>query len=293
VVDGSPCTNLDKTTSDTDFIHKLNLTYTINPDALVYATWSRGFRPGGINRRGTLPPYGADQLDNYELGWKTQFGAVRFNGSIYQQDWDGIQLSFLGPNGLTEIRNAGIARIRGIDLDFGYQQGGFTITLNGTYNDAEIREPFCAIANVDFDCSVPAGNEQLAPAGTALPLAAEFKGNAIARYEFPLGAWNGHVQGAVSHIGSRRSDLRDVQNAIKGSFPAYTTADFSVGADGDGYRIELFATNLFDSNGRFSTSVQCQETVCGDPDDLTGTGGVFYDYVIKPRTVGIKVGFDF
>ncbi|QYU67684.1 hypothetical protein J4558_22725 [Leptolyngbya sp. 15MV] len=27
VVDGSPCTNLDKTTSDTDFIHKLNLTW--------------------------------------------------------------------------------------------------------------------------------------------------------------------------------------------------------------------------------------------------------------------------
>ncbi|HEU4650153.1 MAG TPA: TonB-dependent receptor, partial [Croceibacterium sp.] len=93
VVSGSPCTNLDKTTSDTDFIHKLNLTYTFSPDALVYATWSRGFRPGGINRRGTLPPYNPDTLDNYELGWKTTFGdGFRFNGSIYQQDWNGIQL---------------------------------------------------------------------------------------------------------------------------------------------------------------------------------------------------------
>src|SRR5688572_22627778 len=157
VVPGSPCTNLDKETSDTDFIHKLNLTYTFNPDALVYATWSRGFRPGGINRRGTLPPYDADTLDNYELGWKTTFGdGFRFNGSIYQQDWDGIQLSFIGANGLTEIRNAGIARIRGIEMDFGYQTGGFTLNLNGSYNDADIREPFCAMANPDFDCSVPA-----------------------------------------------------------------------------------------------------------------------------------------
>jgi outer membrane receptor protein involved in Fe transport len=112
VVEGSPCTNLDKTTSDTDAIYKLNLTYTFNPDALIYATWSRGFRPGGINRRGTLPPYKPDTLDNYELGWKTTFGdGFRFNGSIYQQDWNGIQLSFIGANGLTEIRNAGIARI--------------------------------------------------------------------------------------------------------------------------------------------------------------------------------------
>ena len=84
-----------------------------------------------------------------------------------------------------------------------------------------------------------------------------------------------------------------MQNAIKGTFPDYTTADFSIGADNGRYRVELFATNLFDSNGRYSTSIQCQETVCGDPDGLSGTGGVFYDYVIKPRTVGIKIGADF
>ena len=63
-VAGSPCTNVDKSTSDTDAIFKLNATYKINDDALVYATWSRGYRPGGVNRRGTLPPYGADELDN-------------------------------------------------------------------------------------------------------------------------------------------------------------------------------------------------------------------------------------
>jgi outer membrane receptor protein involved in Fe transport len=295
VVDRSPCTNLDKSTSDTDFIHKLNLTYTINPDVMVYATWSRGFRPGGINRRGTLPPYQPDTLDNYELGWKTTFGdGFRFNGSIYQQDWDGIQLSFIGANGLTEIRNAGVARIRGIEADFGYQTGGFTLNINGSYNDAEIREPFCAMANPDFDCSVPAGNEQLAPAGTRLPLTPKFKGNAVARYEFPLtGMWDGFVQGVVSHVGGRRSDLRELQNEIKGTYPAYTTADLSIGARGDTYRLELFATNLFDSNGRYFTGVQCQETVCGDPDGVSTTGGVFYDYVIRPRTIGLKVGLDF
>ena len=58
-------------------------------------------------------------------------------------------------------------------------------------------------------------------------------------------------------------------------------------------RVELFATNLFDSNGRYATSLQCQETVCGDPDGVSGTGPVFYDYTIKPRTVGLKIGVDF
>ncbi len=37
----------------------------------MYATYSKGFRPGGINRVGDLPPYGADFLKNYEIGWKT------------------------------------------------------------------------------------------------------------------------------------------------------------------------------------------------------------------------------
>lgn len=292
-VAGSPCTNVDKSTSDTDFIHKLNATYKFSDDALVYATWSRGFRPGGINRRGSLPPYGADELDNYELGWKTTFGGFRWNGAVYQEDWNGIQLSFLGANGLTEIRNAGIARIRGVEMDLGYRAGGFSINTGFSYNDATIRRDFCEIANATFDCSTP-GNSLLAPTGSRLPTTAKFKGNAIGRYEFPVGAWNGHVQFAVNYIGSRRNDLRPVQNAIKGNLAAYTTADLSVGVDAEGWKIDLFATNLFDKNGIVGTGVQCLETVCGTGITAsTPTGGAFYDTVIRPRLIGLKFSRDF
>lgn len=297
VVDGSPCTNLDKNTADTGAIYKLNATYELNPDVLLYATWSQGFRPGGINRRGTLPPYRPDKLENFEIGWKTQLGPVRFNGAIYQEDWNDIQLSFLGENGLTEIRNAGIARIRGIEADLSYRSGGLTLSASGSFNDATIRRDFCLIANPDFDCTIDPGdgrsNDLLAPSGTQLPVTARFKGNAIARYAFPVGSWDGHVQGALSHVGKRRSDLRITENAIKGFFDAYTTADFSVGVANDAYRIELFATNLFDERGVVNSGVQCLETTCGDPSGISTTGGVFYDYVIRPRVIGLKVGMDF
>ncbi len=296
-VAGSPCTNLDKVTSDTDAIYKLNATYKINPDLLVYATWSQGFRPGGINRRGTLPPYLADTLDNYELGWKTRFGDVTFNGAIYQEDWNEIQLSFLGENGLTEIRNAGIARIRGIESDFTYRSNGLTLTLSGSYNDATIRRDFCRIANPAFDCTFDPGdgrtNALLAEAGTQLPVTAKFKGNAIARYEFALGGWDAHVQGAAAYIGRRRSDLRDIENGIKGEFNPYTTVDFSFGVKKDNLRFEIFATNLLDERGIINSGVQCVETTCGDPDGISGTGGAFYDVVTRPRIIGIKAGFDF
>lgn len=293
IVPGSPCTNVDKSTADTNAIFKLNATYKINDDALVYATWSRGYRPGGINRRGTLPPYGADELDNYELGWKTNFGALRFNGAVYQEDWNNIQLSFLGANGLTEIRNAGIARIRGIEMDFGYRAGGFSLNTGFSYNDAQIRRDFCRIANATFDCTT-AGNSLLAPSGTRLPVTPKLKGNAVARYEFPIGSWDGHVQFAVNHTGSRRSDLRTAEYAIKGKLGAYTTADFSIGMKNDKWTAEIFATNLFDEKGIVNTGVSCVETVCGTGvTPATPTGGAFYDTVIKPRLIGIKIGRDF
>jgi outer membrane receptor protein involved in Fe transport len=293
-VSGSPCTNLDAKTSDTGSIYKANLTYKLTPNWLVYATWSRGFRPGGINRRGGQPPYAPDTLDNYEFGWKSQMGAFHFNYAMFREDWSNIQLSFLGENGLTLIRNAGEARIYGVEFDMGYRKAGLTLNASGSYNDAKITKDFCLIANATFDCSIPEGeNTRLAQAGTHLPITARFKANALARYEFPIGGWTGHVQGAVNYIGKRRSDLRDAENAIKGGFGAYTTADFSLGIKNDVWRFEIYANNLFDSNGVINSSVQCLETTCGDPLGISETGGVFYDYVIRPRVIGLKVGRDF
>ncbi len=237
---------------------------------------------------------------------RTTFGPVHINAAVYQQDWKNIQLSFLGANGLTEIRNAGVARIRGIELETGYNAGGLSATLAGSYNDATIRKDFCAIAN-------PSSTARSTPTSTAaarsmnptrstprsprrarrLPVTPRLKGNAIVRYEFPIGSWDGHLQGALSYTGDRRSDLRNFENRLLGMLSGCTTADVSVGVENDRYRIELFATNLLDARGIIDTSVQCLETTCGDPDGISSTGGVFYDTVIKPRTVGLKLGMDF
>ena len=70
---GGPCNNVDKRTKGDGFVHRLNLTWKPNDDMLFYATWSRGFRPGGINRRGSLPPYLPDFITNYEAGAKISF----------------------------------------------------------------------------------------------------------------------------------------------------------------------------------------------------------------------------
>ncbi len=294
-IGGTPCTNVDKSTKDTGVIHKLNLTWEATDDALAYFTWSKGFRPGGINRRGTLPPYGADELTNFELGWKTSWfdRRLRFNGAIYRLVWDNIQLSFLGANGLTEIRNAGNARIHGVEFDIGWRQGGLTLSAGGSYNDAQITRDFCRIANPQFDCATPPGNALLAPSGTRLPVTPRFKGNVIARYEFDIGPYATHLQAAAAHEGGRTSDLRDLQRSILGNLDSYTTLDLAAGVRRAGWSFEMFVTNLTNSNGVINTGVQCVETTCGDPDGVTASGGIFYDTVIRPRRFGARVGVRF
>lgn len=300
IVAGSPCTNVDKRTKATDFLHKINLTYKFDDDKLVYFTNSRGYRPGGINRRGSLPPYAADFIDNYEFGWKTSWldNKLRFNGAIYQLNWTDLQLSFLGENGLSEVRNAGEARIRGFEADiFARPVSGLTLQGGLSYNDAKITKNFCLIASNNFTCTQPGSdgtpNAVLAQAGTRLPITAKFKANALARYEIPLGGLDAHIQAGLVYEGRRTSDLRPLEGGIKGDLPAYTTVDLSAGLDSDRWSIEIYARNLFDQRGYTTTGVQCLEATCGDPDGVTASGGKIYRSVTQPRTIGLKVGTKF
>ncbi len=113
---------------------------------MLYATWSEGFRPGGVNRRGTFPPYKADFLTNYEIGWKTEWAdnRLRFNGAMFKDDWDDFQFSFLGENGLTNITNAGQAQLKGIEMDVQWAvTDAFTLYGGLAVQKAELGEDFC------------------------------------------------------------------------------------------------------------------------------------------------------
>ena len=292
VVEGSPCTNLDKSTADTDFIHKLNLTYKFTDDALVYGTVSRGFRPGGLNRRGTLPPFRPDFIDNYEIGWKTSFAdnRVTWNGAAYLLKWSDIQFSYLGANVLTEIRNAGDGEIKGVEMAITARPvDGLNISLSGAYTDATLTTPYCRIANPEFDCSLPGpeGQENFiqAPEGTRLPITPEFKANAQARYEFPVGADSeAFVQAAAVYQSDVLFDLRTIERAILGTQQAYTTVDLTGGVSFGNIRFEVYARNVFDVLGGTYRNAQCAVQTCGD---------TTYIFPLQPRTIGIRAGTKF
>ena len=297
-VSGTPCTNLDKRVKDSGFVHRLNLTYKPNEDLLFYATWSRGFRPGGVNRRDPFPPYTADYLSNYEAGAKYSFGrGSHFNFAAYLEDWNDMQVSVLGENGLTVVRNVSKARITGFEADLYLRpMAGLTWSTGVSYNHAVLREDFC-FDELAADCSntgLKGGLDFLAEKGDKLPLTAPWKGSTSVRYEWLLNSdLKAHVQGVATYEGTRRRDLRPGINDIYGNLKSYAEVDLSSGLDKGPWSLDLFVKNLFDVRGQLSKGIQCREEICGDSPGLTDSGGKIYTVVSRPRTIGLRVGRKF
>jgi outer membrane receptor protein involved in Fe transport len=297
VVPGTFCTNLadvvngklrPKRTKDEGVLYRANVTWKPIEDKLLYATVSKGFRPGGINRRAGIEPYDADFLENYELGWKTTWGrSFRWNGSVYYQEWKGFQFSYLGENSFTVIQNGPDARIYGIESDITWTPTrGLTLNAAAAYTDAKTKKNLCAFNDPSFACTLagPQGqaNEITAPSGTRLPITPKFKGNASLRYEWTMGDWEPYFQAVVTHSGSAASDIRiDFANAL-GRLPSWTTADFQVGAKWQRFTTELFVANAFDERAQTTRFVQCGQ--CTDRP---------YAVVRRPRTFGFRAGYKF
>lgn len=266
-----PCTNLDKSTEESGELYRANLEWRLDEDRMLYATYSEGFRPGGINRRGTLPPYSADFLDNYEIGWKTDWanGRLRWNGAVFLEVWEEFQFAFLGLSGLTEIQNAGDAEIRGLETDLIWAPtDALTIFAAATLLDSELT----SATIVDT------------VAGTPLPVAPDLKLDLNARYEFPLGAWEAFVQGGVSYVGQRSIDIRQTEAALIGELDSYWLTDIAFGVERNAWRISMFVDNLFDERGVTGRYTECAIGTCF---------GEQYDVVVRPLTAGIRVGRDF
>ena len=300
----SPCVNIDKSVRERDTIGKFNLTYQFDDSKMIYATWSEGYRPGGNNRRGSLPPYVSDYLTNYEMGWKTTWfdNSLSFNGSVFRQEWKDFQFAILGANGLTEIKNANQARINGMEMELNWA-ATYNLNISGgaAFYDAKLTENFCGLTDADgtpiTDCPVgvinPDTGEEFAgpeaPRGTRLPVTPRFKGNVTARYNFTLGGFDAYVQGAVVHVGQRTSDLRLAERAILGSLPAYTTADFSAGIARDNWSVDLFLSNAFDERAVVSRFAQCAESVCGASGVVPEyPNGQIYTVTNQPRMFGVR-----
>jgi outer membrane receptor protein involved in Fe transport len=290
---GAPCTNLSRDVKQSGSTPRLNVTYKIDPDKMVYATYSRGFRPGGVNRTSAagIGPYQADYLTNKEIGWKTSWlgHRLRWNGAVFQEDWKDFQFAFLGPNSLTIIVNGGGAKATGIESELQWAAtANFTLTANATFLPKdELTVNYCGqvgVTNCPDQVNTYADGSSitgpLAPAGTRMPSSPKFKGNVVGRYEFSLNNWDAYWQAAYVYQTEATQKLRVVDQQHLGPIAAYGIVDLSLGVSKDGTSWDLFINNALDSNADLTRFAQCTETICGQ----------VYSIPVQPRTIGLKFG---
>ncbi len=293
---GAPCSFFNKRVEETGNIGRLNLTYDISDDLMIYGTWSEGYRPGGVNRRGTLPPYLSDYLTNYEFGWKSSWldNALVWNGSVFRQEWEDFQFAILGANGLTEIKNANQAQIDGFETDLNWA-ATYNLRLSAgiALYDAELTANYCGFTD-DNGVPVTECDDPEAPDGSRLPVTPKFKGNLTARYTFDVGSNEAFVQGALVHVGERLSDLRIAEQQILGDLPSYTTLDISAGFRKDDWMIDVYVANVTDERAELNHFTQCAESVCGAAGVVPQyPNGQVYTLTNQPRSFGIRFSQSF
>jgi outer membrane receptor protein involved in Fe transport len=307
--EGAPCLVNDREVRESGSLGRFNVTWDISDTKLVYGTYSEGYRPGGINRRGSVPPYVSDYLKNYELGWKTMWLDKRlaWNGAVFHQKWDDFQFSYLGANGLTEIRNAGAAKIDGLEMELQWAMTyNFMLTGGVAFYDAKLSEDYCGYGDLAGNpisfCPpgsiVPSTGEvntigPQAVKGDRLPITPRFKGNLTGRYTWDVGQYEAYAQGALFHVGDRTVDLRDLERGVLGNdfsftpyqhLDAYTTLDVSAGFQRGAWKLDFFVRNVTNELGDLTHFAECNIAVCGaEP----------YTVSTPPRTFGVRWSRDF
>ena len=140
--------NVNSLYDGSDSISKINLSYQVDNNSMIYITRSEGYRPGGANRTTQLgATYDADFLTSTEFGFKSisMDGRLRLNAAMYQMDWDDIQLGWFDSSisllGLVD--NIGKANSNGYEIDAKYiLSDTVSVALGYANNEAVLKEDY-------------------------------------------------------------------------------------------------------------------------------------------------------
>jgi outer membrane receptor protein involved in Fe transport len=310
--------------TESGFKSRGNLTWHVSPDAMVYYTWSQGFRPGGFNQNGgdqhangtdgqwqyAIPKaYSSDNLTNNEIGWKTEFldHRLQWNGAIYRENWDNVQVSFFDPTVVGNIfynTNGQNFLIKGIETSLVARvMPGLTLQGAAAWNHSEqTNSPQLIDSNpasnnygkpITQACDANGANcagiqDPFGPAGSpsanSPPLAFSLRG----RYDWHIGDYSPFVQAGAHHTGHSYTQAGSnptifeaggiTTGRLRFENPAYTTFDASCGLTKDAWILTLYAENLSNSNA--STFVSTDQFIVAQTP-------------LRPRIVGASFGYKF
>ena len=272
--------------SDWNFSYDFTASYKAAPGVLVYATYAKTFKSGGINQNGvptdtsnnpilaaaTVKP---ESVQHYEAGIKTEFWDRRaiFNLSAFRTDIKDYQANVNnGQFGVLRgyLANAEAVRSQGIEADFSVRPSDrFNAYVNGAYTDATYRKfvdaptpPELSGGSSSSATVSCVNNPNLGVAGTAVsPASCDISGQrlpGVSKWSFsfgfeanaPVNFLSREGQVYFGYDGSYRSDFSSNPTpSIYTNIDGYSLSNFRAGFRTEsGFDIYGWVRNAFDQN---------------------------------------------
>jgi iron complex outermembrane recepter protein len=290
---------------ENSFTPRVSLAYQMDPNNLFYATYAKGFRPGGANNpvpqaacaadftsfgiTASPATYNSDTVDSYEIGAKNNFAnRVRIASSIYYIQWHNIQQTVVPPIcQISFIANLGQAVSKGADIQAEFAvSSAFSAELSAGYTEARYTQDskFSSLEQTPIAASGDAISGQSSEGGFGKP-AAPFTVSAGIQYKFTAFAHESFVRADDEYEGRSKwlppgQDPNTLQfNAADFTLPSTNFLSLRGGMNFGELSVETFIDNLTDTHALTDYNFSIYP------------GGSYSrlqrDYTFRPRTFGV------
>ena len=298
---------------------KLNAAFDLNEDNMIYATYSEGYRNGGVNAVPActqedieggnqalcaLPDevfIAPDQIENYEIGYKGNLldGAMSVTAALFFIDWTDLQVDTVTTFGSLPITgNGSAAESKGLELNASWAiSNSLEANITYAYTNAELVDDAPGLVG-DFT----------GLSGARLPGHAEHQGTFNLIYSTNLGDMDLDVNygfiysGDVYNITGGPDDPLVDEDGNPADFggeaiPSFDVHHLSATLSKDMWTVQAFVDNLFDENyitGTRGTRRFLQDERSGPGNDINGfTLRSYGQFVGAPRTMGLRATYSF
>ena len=310
-------TLLSSNKTENAFTPKVSVSFQADPHNLFYATYAKGFRPGGGNNplpkvacakdfdpqhldlpNGAPPTFDSDSVNSFEVGAKNNFNnRVKLASSVYYIKWDNIQQTVVPPVcQISFISNLGKATAKGLDVqaDFAITDG-LSADLTAGYTDARYTQDSKISLNPAVPPIVANGNSIVGLGGQP---GAPFTGSVGLEYHFNAFDKESYVRGDYEYVSAPKWD----SPAQDSNTSQYDQANYSLpstsfltlrgGVQLGEWSASAFIDNLTDthpvSNYDFTIDPTTANPAGAPPSYANRTQR---NYTFRPRTFGLTLTY--
>jgi outer membrane receptor protein involved in Fe transport len=284
--------------SDDDVLVKLNASWDLSDSTMLYATYSEGYRHGGAQSLPSLAdgdPFGepnaevlrtfeSDSVDNYEIGVKGGTDSIRYTASLFHVDWSNPQLNTTSAwYGFYVAANGDEASTQGVELELeGVLSDSFHYRVGYTYVNAELDKDFIS----------PQTGNVVAPKGSTLPGAPTNTLSFSLDNTWEINANMDFVAAFNVYYQSDSENFINQSSPVNETFDSFTLLGLTATLGGEKWSATLYGRNLTDeagASGGFASTDWSYDT--GVFENWYGNSN--RQFIVQPRTIGLKFGYRF